>query len=957
MISPKNKTTTKDANNNRSANKKKQHQISAKRTKNLKQQIVPMKNNVLTSGTATSDGSTKTPASILQEAGKGPHQNAQLSLSSVTSKLTFSGNTTTKNKQAITTSNIGLINDAGLNTATPARNGISATSRTSTTTSTTITTSTTAPTTVAKTADKLVDSPSASNTTTKKKIQMSAINKTEDVGVVGKDQQSRVENGEIGTTENLEINDESDELDEAKRHLDFNKALMTPKSTNRKKEKNGNTDSNNSSSNNDVDGNSYKKDSPLRTSPRLRSSSKKKALSSKSATGPSTKRGAKGTRNASKSSTSSAKAKAENTGPPMEKDDTVTVLSRTWPGVNKPGGAGRIWKVNDNGTYDIKYLLGGSERGVEKQYITLTNLVSVAVERKRRPRTIYDPDTMEAVVPALKEKQAEEERERRSKEKAEKAKQREIEKKQKAIEKKKKEADHAAETERKKKLKLEAAAAKKKKQQELLEARKLKAKGKPGPKKGSKRKDHSKNNNNISNKKRKNEKGVDEDDSSNDTLAANVHTKKAIAEDNNKKKKSKKKRNKDNISSGDDDKAVEDNEDEEEQAAEEVEKRTPSTIPGRTSSRKQRADAGKKREKYTKRKQPDDSTSSTTTNKKARTRVTRKGPILKVKTGKDESKTWEFATPRYQTDFPNIPLVGHTEWPIMPEYILDNNTKYISSLVDATTVVAVRSAETPAPFIRPPTYPEGWTATSLSASMTSSYQNMVGKITSQVRDSYISLNINTLTPLGRLKYKRCVRRLSNFRVEHDRLRVLFLESIRQCKRRYLCKRNGSLIPGAMKLLDMENNVMARINSTKNNLKLVAGDNINDNEKDKGVRKFEKEIENIEKHFARLKNDMLNRQQHELNIFLSSQWHQIATDDVDKRTTLNNLISDGWISRYNASKNKNNEEGSDKIMNDSSSNNKDDNNKIHEENGQKYNQNRIVVQFPYELKAKKLIEAL
>ena len=53
MISPKNKTTTKDANNNRSANKKKQHQISAKRTKNLKQQIVPMKNNVLSSGTAT----------------------------------------------------------------------------------------------------------------------------------------------------------------------------------------------------------------------------------------------------------------------------------------------------------------------------------------------------------------------------------------------------------------------------------------------------------------------------------------------------------------------------------------------------------------------------------------------------------------------------------------------------------------------------------------------------------------------------------------------------------------------------------------------------------------------------------------------------------------------------------------------------------------------------------------
>ena len=55
----------------------------------------------------------------------------------------------------------------------------------------------------------------------------------------------------------------------------------------------------------------------------------------------------------------------------MEKGDTVSVLSRTWPGVNKPGGAGRIWKVNEDGTYDIKYLLGGSERSVERQYITL----------------------------------------------------------------------------------------------------------------------------------------------------------------------------------------------------------------------------------------------------------------------------------------------------------------------------------------------------------------------------------------------------------------------------------------------------------------------------------------------------------------------------------------------------------------------------------------------------------
>ena len=159
----------------------------------------------------------------------------------------------------------------------------------------------------------------------------------------------------------------------------------------------------------------------------------------------------------------------------MEKGDTVSVLSRTWPGVNKPGGAGRIWKVNEDGTYDIKYLLGGSERSVERIYITLTNLVSIAVERKRRPRTIYDPDTMEAVVPGEKEKQAEEEREKRLREKAEKAKQRELEKKQKEIERQEKE--RAA-----KKQKLSAA--KKKHAAEPVAPKSKKVRGKPGPKKG-----------------------------------------------------------------------------------------------------------------------------------------------------------------------------------------------------------------------------------------------------------------------------------------------------------------------------------------------------------------------------------------------------------------------------------------------------------------------------------------
>ena len=51
---------------------------------------------------------------------------------------------------------------------------------------------------------------------------MSAINKTDDLLVSWVKTSNQIENGEIGTTENLEINDESIFLDEAKRHLDFN---------------------------------------------------------------------------------------------------------------------------------------------------------------------------------------------------------------------------------------------------------------------------------------------------------------------------------------------------------------------------------------------------------------------------------------------------------------------------------------------------------------------------------------------------------------------------------------------------------------------------------------------------------------------------------------------------------------------------------------------------------------
>jgi hypothetical protein len=49
--------------------------------------------------------------------------------------------------------------------------------------------------------------------------------------------------------------------------------------------------------------------------------------------------------------------------------DQVEVESRTWPGINKPGGHGRVVKVNDDGTVNVKYVLGGSEKCIDAQYV------------------------------------------------------------------------------------------------------------------------------------------------------------------------------------------------------------------------------------------------------------------------------------------------------------------------------------------------------------------------------------------------------------------------------------------------------------------------------------------------------------------------------------------------------------------------------------------------------------
>lgn len=81
---------------------------------------------------------------------------------------------------------------------------------------------------------------------------------------------------------------------------------------------------------------------------------------------------------------------------PFAVGDLVDVNERTWVGVNRPGGAARILKVNEDGTYDVRYIINsGKERGVHDFFIHRPNEDVVAdttpgrsvKQRVRRSRT------------------------------------------------------------------------------------------------------------------------------------------------------------------------------------------------------------------------------------------------------------------------------------------------------------------------------------------------------------------------------------------------------------------------------------------------------------------------------------------------------------------------------------------------------------------------------------------
>ena len=68
----------------------------------------------------------------------------------------------------------------------------------------------------------------------------------------------------------------------------------------------------------------------------------------------------------------------------MEVGAIVQVQSRTWPGINKPGGAGRVVRLNEDGSVNVKYILGGTEKNVASKYVKYKVLKTTPRKRKSR---------------------------------------------------------------------------------------------------------------------------------------------------------------------------------------------------------------------------------------------------------------------------------------------------------------------------------------------------------------------------------------------------------------------------------------------------------------------------------------------------------------------------------------------------------------------------------------------
>ncbi|KAH7480038.1 Protein Jade-1 [Phytophthora ramorum] len=94
---------------------------------------------------------------------------------------------------------------------------------------------------------------------------------------------------------------------------------------------------------------------------------------------------------------------------PLDVGTTVTVAKRTWPGMNKLGGVGRIKKVNEKTlpdgakrfTYNVVYVMGGKENNVERKWISVVDLDTEEPDKTgeptgRRQKSEPEPDVKEA---------------------------------------------------------------------------------------------------------------------------------------------------------------------------------------------------------------------------------------------------------------------------------------------------------------------------------------------------------------------------------------------------------------------------------------------------------------------------------------------------------------------------------------------------------------------------------
>ena len=75
---------------------------------------------------------------------------------------------------------------------------------------------------------------------------------------------------------------------------------------------------------------------------------------------------------------------------PFRVKQTVSVEARTYPGMNKHGGVGRVMKINADGTVNVKYILGGSEKNLDLKYVSAIDTNAKHVREKKK-REIYEP--------------------------------------------------------------------------------------------------------------------------------------------------------------------------------------------------------------------------------------------------------------------------------------------------------------------------------------------------------------------------------------------------------------------------------------------------------------------------------------------------------------------------------------------------------------------------------------